>query len=92
MESVLSYLDVNSGNQTQVTRLTRQTFHLLSRVQAGSLLLRQSVLFLQSGSILVLFASVTVPIIAHAQQLNLSFNVKIDYVVDLRKQKTKNGR
>lgn len=61
-------------------------------LQAGSLLLKQFVPFLQSGSILVLLASVTVPIIAHVQQLNLSFNVKIDYIVDLRKQKTKNGR
>lgn len=41
---------------------------------------------------MVLFASITVPIIAHAQQLNLSFNVKIDYIVGLRKQETKNGR
>lgn len=32
MESFLSYLDVNSGDQTQVTRLAKQTFYLLSHV------------------------------------------------------------
>lgn len=34
MEFILSYLNVNSGGQTQVTRLARQTY-LLSHVTSG---------------------------------------------------------